>query len=216
MDSRFRPIQVLAHVRFGLISAKTLASEVEVHPLVQTKAGRCFVHEAYRYQALPLEDREKFAASMKARARPRALDGRFSARKSPRWVRDSGSLGWKPRAQSTGEKGSISDDDDGAEGACSLGWSRSSGDRTPPCGGSAVGNGARVEKCLDAVAAKSCGEAGGNVRTSVEECSVEEETSIAGGVAEGGNSSRGRLGSETDKSSSLAQKPCSAGLRMYV
>lgn len=212
----FWPIQVLSHVRFGLISAKTLASEVEVHPLVQTKAGRCFVHEAYRYQALPLEDREKFAASMKARARPRALDCRFSPRKPPRWVRDSGSLGWKPRAQSTDEKGSISDEDDGAECAYSMGWSRASGDRTSPCGGSALGNGARVEKCLDAAAVKSCSEAGGNMRTGVEECSVEEETRIVGGATEAGDSSRGRLGSETDKNSSLAHKPCGAGLRMYV
>ena len=63
--------QILSHVRFGLISAKALAEAVEAHPLLQTKAGKAFVHEAYRYQALPPESRDDFASSMAARARPR-------------------------------------------------------------------------------------------------------------------------------------------------
>lgn len=73
-------VQVLSHVRFGLVSAKTLAEVVEAHELVQTKAGKAFVHEAYRYQALPPESRGEFAASMSARARPRAAaDAIFTA-----------------------------------------------------------------------------------------------------------------------------------------
>lgn len=53
------------------MSAKTLAEVVEAHPFVQTKTGKSFVHEAYRYQALPPESRDDFAVSMAARARPR-------------------------------------------------------------------------------------------------------------------------------------------------
>lgn len=58
-------------MRFGLISAKTLAVAVEAHPLVQSEVGKAFVHEAYRYQALPRESRDGFAESMEARAQPR-------------------------------------------------------------------------------------------------------------------------------------------------
>lgn len=39
---------------------------------MQSKAGKNFVHEAYRYQALPPESRDGFASSMAARASPRA------------------------------------------------------------------------------------------------------------------------------------------------
>lgn len=67
------PEQILSHVRFGLVSAETLAGAVESHPLLQSRAGRAFVHEAYRYQALPPESRDDLlASSMEARARPRA------------------------------------------------------------------------------------------------------------------------------------------------
>lgn len=65
--------QVLSYVRFGLISAKTLAEAVEQHPLVQSKSGTAFLHEAYRFQALPPESQEEFASSMATRARPRAV-----------------------------------------------------------------------------------------------------------------------------------------------
>lgn len=62
-------------MRFGLVSAETLADAVEAHPLMQSKAGKGFVHEAYRYQALPPENRDGFASSMAARARPRVPAG---------------------------------------------------------------------------------------------------------------------------------------------
>lgn len=39
---------------------------------MQSKVGKAFVHEAYRYQALPPGSRDEFASSMSARARPRA------------------------------------------------------------------------------------------------------------------------------------------------
>lgn len=64
---------MLSYVRFGLISAKTLAEAVEQHPLVQSKSGRAFLHEAFRFQALPPESKEEFALSMATRARPRAV-----------------------------------------------------------------------------------------------------------------------------------------------
>lgn len=51
---------------------------METHPLVQTKAGKGFVHEAYRYQALPPESREDFASLMDARARPRSAEDDLS------------------------------------------------------------------------------------------------------------------------------------------
>ena len=63
---------MLSHVRFALISAKTLAEAVEAHPLLQSKSGKAFLHEAYRYQALPPESQDAFAKSMATRARPRA------------------------------------------------------------------------------------------------------------------------------------------------
>ncbi|CAN0273760.1 unnamed protein product, partial [Hapterophycus canaliculatus] len=70
--------EVLSHVRFGLVSAKTLADAVEAHPLMQSEAGRAFVHEAYRFQALPPESRDELASSMASRARPRAARARAS------------------------------------------------------------------------------------------------------------------------------------------
>ncbi|CAB1114554.1 unnamed protein product [Ectocarpus sp. CCAP 1310/34] len=66
---------VLSHVRFGLVSAKAIADAVEAHPLMQSAAGKAFVHEAYRYQALPPESRDNFASSMAARARRRTAAG---------------------------------------------------------------------------------------------------------------------------------------------
>lgn len=38
---------------------------------MQSMVGKAFVHEAYRYQALPPGSRDDFASSMSARARPR-------------------------------------------------------------------------------------------------------------------------------------------------
>lgn len=63
-------------MRFGLVSAKTLADAVEGHPLMQSEASRRFVHEAYRFQALPPESRDELASSMASRARPRAARAR--------------------------------------------------------------------------------------------------------------------------------------------
>lgn len=53
------------------MSAKTLAETVESHPSMQSEVSKAFVHEAYRYQALPPGSRDDFASSMSARARPR-------------------------------------------------------------------------------------------------------------------------------------------------
>ncbi|CAM9457218.1 unnamed protein product [Choristocarpus tenellus] len=64
---------VLPHVRFGLISAETLAETVENHVMLQADIGRRFIHEAYRYQALPEGAvKENFLLSMEARSRPRS------------------------------------------------------------------------------------------------------------------------------------------------
>lgn len=105
--------QVLSYVRFGLISAKTIADAVECHPLVQTKAGKSFVHEAYRFQALPPESRQEFAKSMAARARPRtapAASRRGSAGGHGRLADRSLEAAGMDDGQ-----GSISDDSDASE-----------------------------------------------------------------------------------------------------
>lgn len=65
---------------------------------MQTKAGRSFVHEAYRYQALPQDTREEFAASMEMRARPRMPPSSRLPYHSSR-LHDPGCLSWSREPQ---------------------------------------------------------------------------------------------------------------------
>lgn len=116
-SSSFRPCplscQVLSYVRFGLISAKILASDVETHPLVQTKATRGFIHEAYRYQALPQDSRKKFSASMDARARTRRPRSSSWSPKTRGRAGGRGALDWGlAPASHLGRERSVSDSDE--------------------------------------------------------------------------------------------------------
>lgn len=221
--------QVLSHVRFGLISAKTLVEAVEAHALLQARTGKSFVHEAYRYQALPPEIRHDFGASMGARARPRSAG---AAGPGPGTVSVTSTGGGFP---STSERcgsglwcGGLREssldceefpgDDDGEgskageegldvkAGTCRSGWRR---------GGEGGGDGAREAVSSDG--------------HDQEEEEDEDEGERNGGVAlfkqEEGEEEEGRGRGESSKKSpvitsdadrSPARRSWGAGLRMYV
>lgn len=223
--------QILSHVRFGLISAKTLAEAVEAHPLVQTKVGKAFVHEAYRYQALPPESRENFATSMAARARPRSAAA-FTALLNPSAAAGDGVGGGRFYLSTRGQGGSGSgerlmegdfDDDDfpsdrsksdegciddgGTEGGgCDLAGpeSESIGD-----GGARGGGGGRG----------GCGGGGGGDGARTEHSSDSTEEGCDGKRG-GGDGAEGVRGDPPSKAlvatASPSRRLWGSGLRMYV
>lgn len=221
--------QVLSHVRFGLISAKTLAEAVEAHALLQARAGKAFVHEAYRYQALPPESLNEFCSSMGARARPRSagaadagagtLSVASTGGRFPSASERCGSGRWRGRFREAGldcKEFSGDGDGEGSEdgekgvdakaGTGRGGWRR---------GGEGGGDGARE-------AASSVG------RGQEEEEEGEEEGEGKGGVAlfkqeegekeepGGGQSSKKSPVIITDAGRSPARRSWGVGLRMYV
>lgn len=138
---------------------------------MQTEAGKAFVHEAYRYQALPPENRNDFAASMAARARPRTAAGALSANSAgrDRGARFCSALERTQRGRGDDlaetlwtsglvDEGFYSDESEGGEGNGDAGV-EGSGNPAPICegGDTSGGDGARVGP-FSGNAAKQMGE----------------------------------------------------------
>lgn len=201
---------MLSHVRFGLVSAKTLAEVVEAHPLIQTNAGKAFVHEAYRYQALPHESRDEFAASMGARARPRSAAGELSASSAGASHRDR--LSPTRRETQHGDGGCLA----AGLGAVGLDEEGLSSDESETDGGSG-------DSRVQGVDHAGAGHGGGGISLG-DGARAAPTTGSAKGMWEedggGENEAAGEGGESPRKSHATAPSPrrrsWGAGLRMYV
>ncbi|CAM9896899.1 unnamed protein product [Ectocarpus sp. 8 AP-2014] len=220
--------RVLSHVRFGLVSAKALADAVEAHPLMQSAAGKAFVHEAYRYQALPPESRDDFASSMAARARSRTAAGGDGGGGSGYRTGRSSSAALKPdhgdgvddfsgwlRADGFGDDQGDSSGSSSCEGQGGGGGeNESEGEGDPPVpGGEGNWHGSS-----NGAAAAADGGIGDGMRSaplsgSAEEIGAGREES-ASGESRVGNESRPRKLHMTD--GSPIRRLWGAGTRMYV
>eukprot|EP00903_Cladosiphon_okamuranus_P009315 g8887.t1 len=199
LSRRRKADEILSHVRFGLVSAETLADAVEAHPLMQSKAGKAFVHEAYRYQALPPESRAGFASSMAARARPRVPVGSdggdaFSSSSAAAAAADAAAVRPNQPGSSSGGLRAIGTFDEEASSSCEEGGSDP--DTEPEekgFGGSLEGSESEGRGDEDAPRAAPAPTSGAAVALAV---AVPDEMS-QGEEAQGGESS-GDLSMDTD------------------
>lgn len=210
---------------------------------MQSEASRSFVHEAYRFQALPTESRGELASSMASRARPRAArapgDGLLSSPPSSAGGRRRGRSSSTPELRSNQLNSSSSGCDGGGGGGVGGRWGRvwfedgdpvSSGDEESEIGGEGGRGGGLTDPEREEVDLLAAGGDGsgdsqvedGGAGTSPALDSAGETTGerAEGGEAEDGDHEIGMGGVSPRKSHTTeggdGRKAWGAGLRMYV